>query len=215
VRFPLFFSSRIYYHPAAKLSNAAQRIEGKKRLMRFVNRSRRLTATLALACMLLSGPTMHAQQPDLANSAAGRGTPRSLITDIALQPGSMLRGYLIHAAGQALANRSVEVFRDGQRVQSVYTGPEGQFIAGPLRGGVYRVSAAEISGVVRLWAPYTAPPGAKPQLWIVSGPVSRAQMHPASTVMGSPLVVAGLVAAAVAIPVAMTSHGGEDLRSGS
>ena len=177
--------------------------------MRVVNRIGHMTATLAVVGMLLHTPRLLAEQDGAEPRQTVLAHNPALITDVALQPGAVLRGYVLHAAGQALPNKIVEISRDGQPVQTVHTGVDGQFLAGPLRGGVYRVSAADVSGVVRLWAPNTAPPGAKPQLWIVSGPVSRAQMHPAAVLMGSPLVITGLVAAAVAIPVAMTSHGGD------
>lgn len=183
--------------------------------MRVVNRIGHMTATLAVVGMLLSTPRRGTGQDESTSRASAAPYSLALVSDVALQAGGVLRGRVLHAAGQALPHKTVQISRDGQLVQTVYTGREGQFTAGPLRGGVYRVSAANVSGVARLWAPNTAPPGAKPQLWIVSGPVSRAQMHPAATIMGSPMLITGLVAAAVAIPVAMTSHGGEDLRSGS
>jgi hypothetical protein len=184
--------------------------------MRVVNRTGHVVATIALFGFLLNPPRLCAQQDGTLSRTDVLAASGPLVTDVALQPGSVLRGRVIHAAGQAMPRQTVEVFRDGQLVATVGTGLEGQFAVGPLRGGVYRVTAADVSGVVRLWAPNTAPPGAKPQLWIVSGPVSRAQMHPAATVMGSPFVITGLVAAAVAVPVAMTNHGGvRDKPSGS
>ncbi|MBN2023887.1 MAG: hypothetical protein JW809_13980 [Pirellulales bacterium] len=86
------------------------------------------------------------------------------------------------------------------------TDAKGYFAAKGLRAGVYQMAASEGRGTYRLWAPGTAPPTAHQGALIVNhGPLARAQYGGGGlkAMFANPWIVAGVVATAVAVPVAV------------
>ena len=98
------------------------------------------------------------------------------------------------------------------------TDGEGVFAVSKLRGGVHEIATADNLQVCRLWAAGTAPPGAAKSIDVVSpGEVVRGQYGPppgnrfikkAKVWATNPFIVGGVVAAAIAIPVALSDDDG-------
>jgi hypothetical protein len=113
---------------------------------------------------------------------------------------------------------------DGKAARSRTTNG-GEFAVGGLKGGVYQVIAGQGSQVVRAWSEGTAPPTAQRQILVVSDPrVAVGQWEPgtfgyflqeARYTLGNPLVMGGIIAAAVAIPVAIHNANDDDEANGS
>lgn len=154
---------------------------------------------------------------------AGRPSPGQLL-DVALSANGLLTGEIRDRHGSPL--RSVELICQGARAtqQRTRTDREGRFEFRGLRGGVYVMSTSAGTRAVRLWAPGTAPPAARTALRLVAdSDVVRGQSPPGPLLahcetlkcwFANPLVVSGVVAAAVAIPVAI-HNANRDRDSGS
>ncbi len=135
--------------------------------------------------------------------------------DIVLQDQGVLVGRIVDSKGLAVANSPVSLQTGGKEVARVVSDDMGRFRATGLKGGVYQVASTGQQGVYRLWAPQTAPPAAAKGLSLVSQPVEvvRGQFggagggNPFSTagqwIAEHPIITAGAVAAAIAIPIAV------------
>ncbi len=143
--------------------------------------------------------------------------------DVKLHEGGVLTGQVLNAQGAAVANSPVSVRSAGKEVVRVQTDQAGKFSIAGLQGGVHEVVTVESQGVYRLWAPHTAPPAAQQGLLLVSnGDLVRGQSCGSGVGCGSgcgtgcgggsgigawvanhPIITAGAIAAAIAIPLAL------------
>jgi hypothetical protein len=130
---------------------------------------------------------------------------RQAAQDIALADGGVLQGQVIDTANVAVPGCEVVLIKDGQEVARTRTDPEGRFALSGLRGGVYQVLASGGGGLYRLWSPRTAPPAARANAMVVTGPVVRGQWGggQALNLLSNPWVVAGAATAGIAIPIAL------------
>lgn len=175
--------------------------------MRLANRIRHIAALVSVAGLLVPAPDVFPDEVGTRSvSDASRPNRRHLPTDVALQAGGVLRGRLFGPDGSPLSHAQFELYQQDRLVRTVHCDTDGYFALHSLRGGVYRFSTEGIQGLLRLWAPRTAPPSARSHVMIVTGQVERAQMHPAAAIMGSPWFITGLVATAVIIPVSLQSN---------
>ncbi|MBN1911659.1 MAG: carboxypeptidase regulatory-like domain-containing protein [Pirellulales bacterium] len=160
---------------------------------------------LALACLGLIIPAPLVQA---ATTPADQANNPALQTiDVGLQKDSVLFGQVVDAQGKPQAKMAVTLLEKDRVLAKMTTTDEGYFAVSKVPAGTYRLAAGETQGLYRLWAPQTAPPAAQPGALLVvgQGPV-RGQEGPVAYWMGKPLIVAGLIAAAVAIPVAIHNH---------
>ena len=153
-------------------------------------------------------------------------------TDVALSAGNVLSGQLVDEQGQALARQSVMIQGNGQPATHVQTDQRGQFQVAALQGGVYQVMTPTTQGVYRVWTDQTAPPAATKGILLVDdSAVLRGQCtdgcatgavpgqvlgqggyYPAPAECGhgflhflaNPWVIGAAVAAAIAIPIALS-----------
>jgi hypothetical protein len=142
--------------------------------------------------------------PEPLLSAAGTEGP--VATDVALRDGGVLVGQVVDTHGVGVAGTDVSVRQGANSPMAAKTTADGSFAVEGLRGGVYQIAAADGHGVFRLWSAGTAPPAADSQARLVAGKdVIRGQdeSHPWKTFLTNPFVIAAVVCAAVAIPVAI------------
>lgn len=141
-----------------------------------------------------------------------------IAADVALRDGGVLLGQVVDTQGTAKAGVAVTVHSGDRELAAAKTDAGGYFAFRGLGGGVYRLSAAEGQGLYRVWAPETAPASAGQGALIVAGQdLVRGDFGPGGEVIGwtkfclsNPWVMAGLVAAAVAIPLALHEADDED-----
>jgi hypothetical protein len=145
--------------------------------------------------------------------------------DIALTKGGVLIGQVVDTQGQTLKEAEVVLKSGGKEIARCKTDEAGKFQVAGLRGGSIEVASMGTSGNCRVWAPGTAPPAAQPGLLVVAeGDVVRGQ-HGGRRVPGHsygrgvrghgggllakmiehPLVTAGAVATAIAVPLAVSN----------
>ena len=136
--------------------------------------------------------------------------PTSHHADVALRPGGVLVGQVVDQQGAVKPDTVVSVQYSDYVVVRTTTDAHGVFAAQGLRGGQYQLVTEDGISVCRLWAPDTAPPAARPAALVVTGNnVVRGQwgggpMHQwIDWVKAHPYITAGVVATAIAIPLAI------------
>jgi hypothetical protein len=118
----------------------------------------------------------------------------------------VLIGQVVNEQGAAQANVPVSLRYQDRDLAAAKTTKEGYFAFKGVRGGVYQLVAAKGHGVYRVWSPGTAPPAAQEGAMVVSDDtVVRGQENCGGfrAFITNPLVIAGIVATAVAVPVAI------------
>jgi hypothetical protein len=162
-----------------------------------------------LACMAMVMP-----------STALAAEPNRDHPDVALRPGGLLVGQVVDQQGVAKPGMAVSVrFADCEVVRT-NTDANGVFAAQGLRGGQYQLVTDNGISICRLWAPNTAPPSARPAALVVCGnDVVRGQWgggsmhHWVDWVKAHPYITAGVIATAIAVPLALADD--DDWNPGS
>ncbi len=165
---------------------------------------------VSLACLgiLVPTPVLRAAVTEAAQVEKGNGAALTML-DVALHPEGTLIGQVLDAQGKPLARIPVSVHQHGRRIAGAVSDGSGMFRVAGLRGGMYHIVAGKANGVYRLWAPDTAPPSAQPGALVVEGGQQvLGQYGHICQWLCNPWVVLGLVAAAIAIPVAI--HNADD-----
>ena len=130
-----------------------------------------------------------------------------VVTDVALHDGGVLAGQVSDSNGTV--QTAVRVSLQNTQSQEIATGvtdQQGAFRVRGVRPGVYQIVTPQARGFYRLWAPGTAPASARPTAMVVGDTVRGgvgdwASAHPVATVL-----VIGGVAAAIAVPLALTNN---------
>jgi hypothetical protein len=115
-----------------------------------------------------------------------------------------LSGQVIESAGVPPAGTRVSVRQMGLEIAATATDRIGNFQLRGLRAGPCEIVAGGAYGTFRLWAPDTAPPLARRSALVlpIEGPI-RGNQGPIEYWLGKPWVIAGIVAVAVGVPVAI------------
>jgi hypothetical protein len=147
------------------------------------------------------------QEPALLQKA------ETAIADVTLAAGGTIRGQVVDAQGQPVADAHVSVVHDGKTVAGTKTSADGTFAVRGLRGGAHVVMSGEHGGVYRMWAPETAPPSARPGIMIVRG--SAATRGQNGWMSGKGLLMAGALGGIVAGGVISQGNDHDDNGVGS
>ena len=142
------------------------------------------------------------------SSAANAESPAApKVFDVALSSGGVLRGAVIDQQGAPIGETDVTLWQKDKQVAAAKTDDQGRFAVNNLRGGVYQIAAANGQGMYRVWTSKTAPPVAQPGALVVSGEdlVRGQASSPVLRFFTNPWVLAGLVGAAIAIPIALSN----------
>ena len=138
--------------------------------------------------------------PEMTLAVAPAPTPA--VVDIAMADGGVLHGQVVDLQGGNPAGVPVFVRAPNQKIIHAVTAKDGHFTVDNLRGGVYQVAAGQGQGVYRLWTAKAAPPSAQKNAIVYTqglfggGP---------KMLLANPIVVAGVVATAIAVPVAVAN----------
>ncbi len=153
-------------------------------------------------------------QAVLEAAAPNQQTP-VVVSDIQLQQGNVLLGQIVTPDNAAVVGVDVSLYSKNHRLVISKTDQRGYFAFPGLQAGVYHVIAPGGEGVYRAWTENSAPPAAKPAALIVTrrGTVrGQRAMRRFRNLLANPWIVAGIVATAVAVPVAI--HNGRSPASG-
>lgn len=168
-----------------------------------VSKTMRAVVAVLTCCGFLSADVLRAAGP-----AAVR------VRDVALQTAGVLQGQVVDTRGTPQAGAHVAAVRDGQTLGVAETDAAGHFALANMPGGVYELQTASNTDVYRLWAPHTAPPAAQESVLLVNDEnIALGQHHQGRSSLGwlaNPWVLAGIVAAAIAIPLALSNRDDDD-----
>ena len=148
-------------------------------------------------------------------------SPQSAIplgVDVRLQAEGVLDGQLVDPQGQPI-EASELLICNGRQTWLMQSDSAGRFQVSGLKGGTYKVQSAQQTKLVRAWVVGTAPPNAAEGLLLVrDADVVRGQRRGSygyplawerlKYPLANPWVFGGIVATAVAIPVAI--HNADD-----
>ncbi len=139
-------------------------------------------------------------------------SPRPTTFDLALQRDGLLVGQVIDANGMPQAHVPVTLYADNRELGSTTTNDQGVFAFEGVRSGVYTIAAADGVAQYRVWQPRLAPPGAAQNAVVVARQdLTRGQVPGRlGMFLSRPLVIAGVVAAAIAIPLAIALSDDEE-----
>jgi hypothetical protein len=171
--------------------------------MQFVRGSVVTLASLGLLCpqsVLAAFP-----------SAGGAAAPITAVRDVTLQDDGSLRGHVLDSQGQPFGNVQVSVVQQGKLVQAVQSDDAGRFAISGLRGGLYQLATEQGVAVYRVWTPHTAPPSAGAEALLIhqgtlvrgGAPLGGGYGGGVLGFLSNPWVLGGIVAAAIAIPLAL------------
>jgi hypothetical protein len=144
--------------------------------------------------------------PIPALQAADRpAAPVAMSRDVALSADGMLRGQVLSPQGLGVPGVHVAVSSAARDLGSTVTNAEGRFEIAGLKGGVLTLAAGQSRTTVRAWTPKAAPPASQSEVLLVAGQSQTLGQSWGGfkSVITNPWVIAGIVAAAVAIPVAI------------
>jgi len=141
--------------------------------------------------------------PSAIYAAEPAPAPTPAVVDIALSDGGMLQGQLVDLQGANVSGVPVSVKTQDRDIATTTTTADGRFAVKGLRGGVYQVAAGQGHGIYRVWSAGTAPPAAQNGAIVYTqGGMGGGSLK---TLLSNPIVIAGVVATAVAVPVALAN----------
>lgn len=170
-------------------------------------------SNIAAVCLALAGLCL----PQSLFAATAEDTSAGII-DVELRDGGLLLGQLVDPQGIPKAETPVNLLDGSKKLAEARTDAEGYFAFRGLRGGVYQVTGAEGIGAYRLWTPGTAPPSAQAGALVIAGEdLVRGQLRSFGRNAGSwlrfqlarPVVLVGLTATAIAVPIALSTRNEE------
>lgn len=152
--------------------------------------------------MMISLAALGVCLPELALAASPPTSPA--VVDVAMADGGVLHGQVVDLQGAATTGVPVSVKAQNQEVIRTTTAKDGHFTVQGLRGGVYQVAAGEGQGVYRLWTANAAPPSAQKNaiVFTQNGSMGGGGLK---MLLTNPIVIAGVVATAIAVPVALAN----------
>ncbi len=124
-----------------------------------------------------------------------------LVADVRLAEGGVLLGQVVGTSGIPAIGTPVSLRAGQQEIGLATTDVNGYFAFSGVRGGVYQLVTNDGHGTLRAWAPGTAPPTAEHGALLVAGEDTIRSQWKCCLV--NPWFLAGVAAAAIAIPVAI------------
>lgn len=161
---------------------------------------------IGLSCLglILPAPSLEAAQPKSAASRASTQQPAKLVGDVELDASGNLHGLVVDVQGKPMSNAVVVLHSPDSEPIKARADASGRFRFARLKGGMYRLAVNGRGTVIRAWTARTAPPAARDAaLIVVDGNVVRGQMPLEEFFASDAVIIVGLVAAVIAIPIAI------------
>lgn len=137
-------------------------------------------------------------------SSVADTSPRAV--DVRLSESGQLRGNVFDAATHPLAGVRVSLQQGNDTRATATTDSAGQFAVTVHQGGLYQLAVGPARYEIRCWKPAAAPPHALEQVWLTDATTVRGQVQPSCWGIANPWVIAGVTAAAIAIPLVLASE---------
>lgn len=140
--------------------------------------------------------------------AATPDRPKPAIPDVALRDGGVLLGQVVKADGSPAPGAPISLRNDSRELATGTANAAGYFAFSGLTTGTYQMTTTGGAGTYQVWTADAAPPVAQPgALLVTNGETVRGQMQPGPFVglFAQPLILGGLIAAAIAVPIAVSN----------
>jgi hypothetical protein len=135
---------------------------------------------------------------------------RPHVPDVRLDRQGLFHGIVVDGQGQTVPATQVKLERVNQQQEAVTapsiatTDARGGFVFRELSAGTYRLETSSGIFVCRIWTHKAAPPAAASSLLVVNdAQIERGQRPMQEIFRSDPLLMAAIVAAAIAIPIAV------------
>jgi len=156
-------------------------------------------------CLGMAMPVPAVQAGEVRKAA---DSPSIEISDLVLDLQGGLHGVVVDVHGAPQSAAKVVLLKDKRELGRTRTDKLGRFRFSGVRGGVYSLQSGGQVRFVRVWTTKAAPPGAKATALMVAGNgVIRGQMPLEHFFASDAVVIAGMVAALIAIPIAVSNQG--------
>lgn len=158
-------------------------------------------ALVATTCVSVSMPQLATAGKSVAQADVSINRK---VEDVVLKDGA-LRGALVDEAGRGVGDAPVLIGQNGKRVAELRTDAQGRFEFKGAKVGTYQVVSHGAAGSYRVWNATQAPEAAKQGIIHTVDPeVARGARHGGLLgFLANPIVLAGVIAAAIAIPLAL------------
>jgi len=181
----------------------------------------RSCAWAAIAVLVFQPQCLLAAEPSVVPCSATAPLARALtVVDVALQADGVLHGQIVDKQGRPLVAAEVQIQSAAtDKPWRSQTDAQGRFQFTGLSGANYSLQVGPQTQLLRVWAAGTAPPSATSGVLMVQdsdvilaqncgSPVCGSAVKKAKHPLANPWIIGGLVAAAIAIPVAI--HNADD-----
>lgn len=153
--------------------------------------------------------TLIADEPQSSTAPPSQSTRQyRLSRDVQLDETGHLNGQLVDLAGEGLVEEKVQIFLRDRMIAETVTDKSGQFRLRVERTGAYTMKIGRAGIACRCWGHEIAPPSATEQLILLSPESTVRGQRPFADIVTNPLFVGAVIAAAVAIPIAVSSSDG-------
>lgn len=160
-----------------------------------------------LACLTWVLPTQ-VRAADAIGSVSPVTRHAPQVHDVSLGQGRLI-GQFVDAQGQPRSHQIVILQRVGGNPLQTQTDQQGRFVFEQVSGGLYQIATSDAAMACRCWSDTAAPPSAIREILIVSGDgIERGQRPLADVLFSGPFLIALVIAAAIAIPIAV--HNSQD-----
>ncbi|RMF97054.1 MAG: carboxypeptidase regulatory-like domain-containing protein [Planctomycetota bacterium] len=160
--------------------------------------------------LVVSAVLLATTRSNAAETAKPRQHPQAgiaaTVVDVIAVDGKLV-GQVLDEKGRPAANTAVVVVRLDRKMAEVETDRRGVFRV-PLKPGMYRLAVGKRVFQCRVWEEKTAPPSARRAVLLLTADpkVVLAQDGPTAQWLHNPWVITGIVAVAVAVPIAIYEH---------
>lgn len=192
-------------------------------------RNRMHLAAWVAVVNVVAAPQLSATEPAAASARAQALSQAFRVVDVEMDREGAVVGQVVSAQGRPVAGKLITLDNGSEQIQ-LASDAQGAFRATGIRSGVYRVQTARQSQLCRLWQPGTAPPRANRGLMLVQndrialgqncgspvcdvpncGSPVACSLAGCKQALAHPLIFGGIVAAAIAIPVAIHNSNDDD-----
>lgn len=135
--------------------------------------------------------------------------PTRKVPDVRLDDQQAFHGVVVDGEGRPCPQAAISLTKVGStgtahKPMETVTDERGKFDFRDLTGGTYRIETSAGVYLCRLWTHAAAPPSAAPALLVVNDAhIQRGQRPIRDAILADPLLMATVVAAAIAIPIAV------------
>lgn len=167
------------------------------------------TPLVTLACLGLFLPPSWVVAAEPQQTKQGGGP--IAVSDVVLDAQSGLLGVVVDIRGVPQPGVEVALVQQKARLGLAKTDLQGRFRMASVKGGMYMLQSGGQGRFVRAWTAGAAPPAAKPlALMVVGSEVVRGQMPLEDFFSSDAVIITGLVAAMIALPIALHNSGGHE-----